>query len=141
MARAALIIVLLVAVAFLAFVFWSGAPAQRAVENGSQRPTATTGIINTAAARERAAEVGEKAALATAKVEETVSEARLTTKIKAKMALDDFIRSRAIDVSTTGTTVTLSGQVGSVEEHDRAVRLARETVGVSQIVDRLQVGR
>ena len=30
--------------------------------------------------------------------------------IKAKMALDDTIESRAIDVSTTGSTVTVSGR-------------------------------
>ena len=51
-------------------------------------------------ARERGAEIGEKAAIAAAKVEETVEEAALTTKIKAKMALDDSVKARAINVTT-----------------------------------------
>jgi len=35
--------------------------------------------------------------------------------------------------------VTVSGVVRSVDEHDRALRLARETSGVSQVVDHLRV--
>jgi osmotically-inducible protein OsmY len=55
------------------------------------------------------------------------------------MALDDSVRSRAIDVSTDGSTVTLSGTVGSATEHRRAIALARETDGVSTVVDRLTI--
>ena len=55
------------------------------------------------------------------------------------MVLDDNIKARAIDVTTDGSTVTLSGTVRSVDEHDRAVRLARETAGVLHVVDRLRV--
>jgi osmotically-inducible protein OsmY len=55
------------------------------------------------------------------------------------MVLDDRIKARAIDVTTDGSTVTLSGTVGSVDEHDRAVRMARETDGVTHVVDRLRV--
>jgi hyperosmotically inducible protein len=55
------------------------------------------------------------------------------------MALDDSVRARTIDVSTTDGVVTLAGTVRSAAEHDRAVRLARETNGVKQVVDRLNV--
>lgn len=99
----------------------------------------TTGAIDTQKARERGAEIGEKSAQAAAALKDTVSEAALTTKIKAKMALDDSINARAIDVSTSGTTVTLTGQVESRAQHDRAVALARETTGVAKVVDRLTV--
>jgi osmotically-inducible protein OsmY len=58
---------------------------------------------------------------------------------KAKMVLDDHIRARAIDVTTSGSTVTLSGIVRSVEEHDRAITLARETDGITHVVDHLRV--
>ena len=68
-----------------------------------------------------------------------MGEAALTTKIKAKMALDDTLKSRAIDVSTEGSTVTVSGTVPSAAAHARAVALARETNGVSVVVDHLQV--
>ncbi len=134
--RALLLVLLLAVVAFFAFGWWSG----------SARPSgtpavATTGTVDTAAARERGAELAEKAAVATEKVKETVAEARITSKIKAKMALDDHVKARAIDVSTSGSTVTLSGRVGSAGEHDRALQLARETDGVTAVVDHLGVER
>ena len=83
--------------------------------------------------------MGAKVAIAAANVKETAGEAALTSKIKAKMVLDDHIKARRIDVSTDGSTVTLTGVVRSVDEHDRAVRLTRETAGVAQVVDRLRV--
>ena len=89
-------------------------------------------------ARERGAELGESAARAAAKIKETASEAALTAKITAKMALDDAVKARTINVTTQGTTVTLSGTVESKAEHDRAMSLARETAGVTTVVDDLQ---
>jgi len=55
------------------------------------------------------------------------------------MALDDLVKARKVDVTTNGTTVTLEGHVGSMAEHDRAVALARETSGVTSVVDRLTI--
>jgi len=52
-----------------------------------------------------------------------------------------LVKARSIDVSTTSHVVTLRGTVGSVAEHDRAVQLAKETAGVTQVVDRLGVAR
>ena len=90
-------------------------------------------------ARERGAEIGEKAAIATAKVQETLGDAALTTKIKAKMALDDSVEARMIDVTTRDGAVTLTGSVRSASERERAVSLARETTGVTRVIDNLQV--
>ena len=59
--------------------------------------------------------------------------------IRSKMALDDSGRARAIDVSTTDGVVTLAGTVGSGAEHAQAVRLARDTKGIKQVVDHLKV--
>jgi osmotically-inducible protein OsmY len=55
------------------------------------------------------------------------------------MALDDTLKSRSIDVSTSGSTVTVSGQVPTAAARARALALARETDGVSAVVDRLEV--
>jgi hyperosmotically inducible protein len=77
--------------------------------------------------------------VAATKVESSIGEAALTTKIKAKMALDDTVKARSIDVTTRGTTVTLSGIVQSKEEHDRAMALARETEGVTDVIDDLKM--
>jgi osmotically-inducible protein OsmY len=137
--RLLLLLVVVVAVGFLFLGYWAGRTGTAA--RPSAAPTGTSGSINTERARERAAELGEKAADAATKVQETVSEAGVTAKIKAKMALDDSVKSRKIDVTTSGSVVTLTGVVESVHEHDRAVALARETNGVTQVVDHLRVQR
>ena len=61
--------------------------------------------------------------------------------IKAKMALDDTVRARVINVTTNGTVVTISGTVGSASERERAIALTRETDGVSRVVDQLRISR
>lgn len=141
--RALLVSLLVVLVGFVAFSYLSGTAWSRfpRVDRPAPvgAPVGTTGTVNVETARERGAEVGEKVAIAAAKVKETAGEAALTSKIKVKMVLDDNVKARAIDVTTDGSTVTLSGLVRSVDEHDRAVRLARETAGVTQVVDRLRV--
>ena len=55
------------------------------------------------------------------------------------MALDDTVRSRAVDVSTTDHVVTLSGHVQTAAERTRALQLASETAGVTQVIDHLTV--
>jgi len=140
--RALLVTILIVLVAFVAFSYLSGTGSWRYAH---ARPgvVGTTGAIDVNAARERGGQVGErvgeKMAVAAEKMKEGTAEAAITSKIKAKMVLDDYVKARAIDVSTTGTTVTLSGTVRSVEEHDRAMRLARETADVTQVVDHLTI--
>jgi osmotically-inducible protein OsmY len=136
--RTLLILAVLVVVAMVLLGYPNGS-SWRQIRQGTWPTVGTTGAVNTEKARERGAELGEKAALATEKVKETAHDAGITTKIKAKMALDDSVRSRAIDVSTDGSTVTLSGTVGSATEHRRAIALARETDGVSTVIDRLTI--
>ena len=68
-----------------------------------------------------------------------VTAAALTSKIKAKMALDDLVKAAAINVDTDGSAVTLTGDVGSRDEQRRAVRIATETSGVTKVVNHLRV--
>jgi hyperosmotically inducible periplasmic protein len=133
--RLVLVLVIVVAAAFFLFGYWS---------NGAFRsaPAVTeikTPRIDTTAARERGAELGERAAVAASRVGETVEEGSLTAKIKAKMVLDDLVKARNIDVTTDGTTVTLTGTVHSQKERERATALARETEGVTKVVDQLTI--
>ena len=137
--RALLVSLLIILVAFVAFAYLSGTAWSRFPRPDRPVAVGTTGTGGVETARERGAEVGEKVAVAAEKVKETAAEAALTSKIKAKMVLDDNIRARAIDVTTNGSIVTLSGTVRSVDEHDRAVRLARETAGVTDVADRLRI--
>jgi len=139
--RAFLVALLLIVVAFFAFGWWSGAKVQRVADRPGETPAATSGSIDRSSARERDAQLGEKAAVAASQVTESIAEAAVTAKVKAKMALDDLVKARAIDVSTGGNTVTLSGTVSSAAERERAVRLARETDGVTRVVDELRVER
>jgi osmotically-inducible protein OsmY len=134
--RFAFVLLLLGGLAFLALGYWAGRSVTRV--DGTANTAGTTGV-DTQRARERAAELGERAAAASAKAGEVVHDASITTKIMAKMALDDRVKARTIDVTTDGPIVTLTGRVHSQEERDRALRLARETEGVTQVVDRLQV--
>lgn len=115
---------------------WPGSSTPTAQQRVEQRTDASETV---ARARERGAEIGERAAVATTRVQESVNEAALSTKIKAKMALDDSVKASAINVSTHGTTVTLSGTVQSRTERERALSLARETAGVTSVVDDLHL--
>ena len=112
-------------------------------ERGSDRPVGTTGapVVDTDRAREAGAEIGEKVAVGASQAQRAVAEGSLTAKIKAKMALDDTIDADAIDVDTDGNVVTLSGRVGSEAARSRALQLARETEGVTSVVDRLSLSR
>ena len=138
--RTFFVILIVVAAAFLLLGYWTGARVHTS-RGESTHPVAGTSGVDVDRARERGAEIGEKAAVASRKVEEAVGEAALTTKIKAKMALDDTVKARAIDVTTNGSTVTISGTVESTAERDRALALARETTGVTQVVDHTTVRR
>src|SRR5262245_54742180 len=132
--RALLLIVLIAIGAYFAYTYWGNSRL-----HPSTQTVGTTGTIDAQKARNAGAEPGEKAANAANKVGETVGEAAITTKIKAKMALDDSVKSRTIDVTTNGDTVTLSGTVRSQAERNRALTIARETDGVKRVVDRLVV--
>ena len=113
------------------------------------RPTSETGAVGTLGrdedavnrdrARARGAEVGEKVAVASERASEALSDGAVTAKIKSKMALDDLVRARSIDVDTSDGNVTLSGRVHSEGERQRALALARETAGVKTVIDRLQL--
>ena len=68
-----------------------------------------------------------------------LSDGAITAKVKSRLALDDTIRSRDIHVATKDAVVTLTGQVASVEERDKAVKLAGDTEGVKSVVDRIEI--
>jgi osmotically-inducible protein OsmY len=133
--RLVLIVLVLVAVgAFFLGYRWDG-PDDAVVD----RPVPTTGEqpIDTSRARKAGAEIGERLAVGASEAQEAVGEAALTAKIKSKMALDDTIEAAAIDVDTDGSVVTLRGRVSSDAARARALQLARETEGVTSVVDQL----
>ena len=65
----------------------------------------------------------------------SASDPGITTKVKAKLAADDTVKSYRIDVDTKDRVVTLSGQVDTAVAKARAVELARATEGVREVID------
>jgi len=65
----------------------------------------------------------------------------ITTKVKARFAADDLVKASQIEVETTNGTVTLKGNVDSEEAKNRALELARNTAGVTNVVDMISARR
>ena len=110
--------------------------------------TPTTGIDDKVqseakdAARDTARATDEaqrKAGEGTAAIGDAASNAALTSTVKTKFLADDAISGLKIDVDSNKGVVTLTGEVRSAAEKQRAVKVARETEGVKSVIDRLKV--
>ena len=110
--------------------------------------TPTTGVDDAAsgtageAARDADAATDDaqrKAGDATDRAGDATRDAGITTAVKSKFLADTDISGLKIDVDTRNGVVTLSGNVRSAAEKQRAVRIARETDGVNSVVDKLTV--
>jgi hyperosmotically inducible protein len=66
-------------------------------------------------------------------------DARITPGIQAKYFLDDKVKARRIDVNSSNGIVTLHGEVGSDDEREQALLLARTSEGVERVEDNLTV--
>ena len=134
--RLVVLVVLVVGLAAFFFGYRWGSPDE------GPRPAATSGqthTIDAAKAREVGAEAGAAVAKGADEAQRAVANGTLTAKIKAKMALDDHVKAANINVDTRGSVVTLTGRVSNDEERRRAIQLARETDGVSSVIDELAV--
>ncbi len=70
----------------------------------------------------------------TEKVKEAVADSVITTKIKAEFAKDKQVSALNIKVDTDDKGgVTLSGKAKSKTEADKAVKIARDTKGVTSV--------
>jgi hypothetical protein len=131
-------VILIAAGAFFFGYRWAADPDEAAIE----RSAPTTGIVDELdreRARETGAKIGEGVAVGAERAQRAVSDVSLTAKIKSKMTLDDTVEAAQIDVDTNGSVVTLRGTVDSEAKRARAVQLARETDGVTSVVDELRV--
>lgn len=113
---------------------------------GIERPRDVVGTSGENAAREAGAAARDAGATAREKTSQAadatmraIEDGRLTTKIKAKMALDDSVKALDLNVDTKDTVVTVSGQVRSEAERQRALALVRETDGVTRVIDQLRI--
>ena len=138
MVRALLRAVILLIVVVAAAAYLLGWKIGREPRADGPRPVGTIGT-NTERAREIGAEVGERTAVAANEARRALTDGQVTAKIKAKMALDDTVKALDVNVDTNGSTVTVSGVVDSAAQRERVLQLARETAGVTTVVDRLRV--
>jgi hyperosmotically inducible protein len=67
------------------------------------------------------------------------SDAGITTAVKNKLIADDLVKARQINVDTTDKVVTLTGDVRTEAEESRALQIARDTNGVRDVVDQINV--
>jgi osmotically-inducible protein OsmY len=72
-------------------------------------------------------------------VGETIDDATITTRVKTSFINDPNIGALRIDVDTFKGVVTLSGRVRSKAEEQRAIELARQVRGVSEVKSALQI--
>lgn len=70
---------------------------------------------------------------------DAATDTRITAAIKAKFVTDSDLSALAISVSTTGGCVTLSGDARSTGDIRKAMGLAYDTPGVTQVISTLQV--
>jgi hyperosmotically inducible protein len=86
-------------------------------------------------------EAADKARDVAGRAGAAVTDAAITSAVKGRFLADTAVKGLKIDVDTSAGVVTLNGTVSSRAEADRAMMLARNTEGVTRVVDNLKVGR
>lgn len=114
-----------------------GATPTTGIDDPAQREAAEQADKAKAAGRDAADKAGDAADRTGA----AITDAGVTTAVKAKFLGDPSVSGLKIDVDTKSGVVTLTGTVASASEKERALSLARDTNGVKSVVDRLKVGR
>jgi hypothetical protein len=67
------------------------------------------------------------------------TDAGITTAVKSKLAADDTVKAYQVDVDTSNKVVTLRGDVETMAQKQHAVTIARNTDGVTDVIDQLRV--
>ena len=70
---------------------------------------------------------------------EAITDASITAAVKTKLLADTKVGGLKIDVDTKDHVVTLTGPVNSAAERAEAVRLAKTTTGVKNVVNKLVI--
>jgi hypothetical protein len=83
--------------------------------------------------------IRKKAEQAGAVISDAAADARITTEIKGKLAVESDLSALKISVNTTDGVVTLSGTVSSTDAIQKAMKIALAVDGVTQVVSTLQV--
>jgi hyperosmotically inducible protein len=122
--------------------------SQAAKDRAGEIARATTGVVDvvnnitvgtgTAAMPGEYSPAGGEGGGGTA-VGTVIDDAAITTSLKTKLLASATVGGLKIDVDTKDGIVTLTGDVKSQTEADEAVRIARETDGVKDVVSNLKI--
>lgn len=97
-----------------------------------------------AAARDAAAKTegaADRAGDAAAGAGAAVTDAGITAAVKTRLLADPDVAGLKIDVDTHDKVVTLTGTVKSAAQKTEAASIARDTTGVTRVVNNLKVGQ
>lgn len=83
--------------------------------------------------------IGNKIEKGVAAVADETSDAAITAEVKLKLASDDLVKARNIDVDTENKNVTLKGTVSSKAEEKRAIQIARAVEDVRSVRSDLSI--
>jgi len=72
-------------------------------------------------------------------VSATLDDATITTRVKTAILNDPGVAGQQIDVNASSGVVTLTGVVKTKEEEARAIELAKQVRGVTEVKSTLQV--
>src|SRR5688500_2784262 len=100
--------------------------------------------VNPAAtADSRAREAGSDAAAATSGAADRAGDAAagVSAAVKTRLLADPDVAGLRIDVDTTDKVVTLTGTVATAAQKSEAESIARDTTGVTRVVNNLRVGQ
>lgn len=89
--------------------------------------------------KDAAAKAGEKTKEAAGTAGEAITDAWITTKIKADFINEDALKGSDINVDTNNHVVTLKGTVASLAGKSRAEQIAKTTKGVTRVINTLTV--
>ena len=73
-------------------------------------------------------------------INHTIDDATVTTRVKTALLNEPGVNATAINVETAGGVVTLSGDVKSNDEEQKALAAARRIPGVRDVKSQLKVG-
>ena len=90
-------------------------------------------------AGDKTAKAGEKVKDTTGTAGEAITDAWITTKIKADFINEDTLKGSDINVDTNNHVVTLKGTVASLAGKSRAEEIAKTTKGVNRVMNTLTV--
>ena len=90
--------------------------------------------------KDAAKTVADKTKAAVSKTGEVITDAWITTKVKADFVNEDTLKGSDINVDTDKHVVTLKGTVKTAAGRDRAIQIAKTTEGVTRVVNQLVIG-